>query len=138
MSIGSLLGGPLLEKAADLFKSYQDGKLSKAELKFEIETLEERHKQELALAQIDVNKTEAAHKSLYVAGWRPFIGWVCGAGFALNFLVAPFATFAAQLAGTDIIFPMADLTMMTPVLMGMLGLGTLRSYEKAKGVSREK
>jgi hypothetical protein len=80
-----------------------------------------------------VNKQEAAHKSLFVAGWRPFVGWVCGLGMAVNFLVVPLANpFLPQP-----ISPL-ELEVMMPVLMGMLGLGAMRSYEKKNGVSREK
>ena len=126
MSVLSVLGGPLLETAAGLFKSYQEGKLTKEQLAFEIETLDQRHQQELSLAQIEVNKTEATG-GWFRAGWRPFIGWVCGLGFAINFLVVPLA----MPFGIDIA-PL-DLSEMMPVLLGMLGLGGLRTFEKYKG-----
>lgn len=99
----------------------------------EIATLAERQAHEINKAQIEVNQTEANHKSLYVAGWRPFIGWTCGIAMASNFLVAPYI---AAFSGIDI--PTLDLNVMMPVLMGMLGLGAMRSYEKTKGVAREK
>lgn len=136
--VGNLLSGGAIDKVVDLVKDYQDKKLSKEELKFKIETLAETQAHALSIAQIDVNKTEAAHSNMFVAGWRPFIGWTCGLGFAINFLLAPFMTFTAELLGKSIIFPQADLSTMMPVLMGMLGLGAYRSFEKVKGVSREK
>jgi len=90
----------------------------------------------LALAQLDVNKTEAANANVFVSGWRPFVGWVCGAAFAWAFVVSPFVTWIAWLAGKDIgHVPVLDLSQMTPVLIGMLGLGTLRTYERSKGVA---
>ena len=97
-------------------------------LAHEIATLAERQAHEMAKLQVGVNTTEAAHKNMFVAGWRPFIGWVCGIALANNFLVIPYVDAAKPL----------DLSVMMPVLMGMLGLGAFRSYEKVKGVSREK
>ena len=105
---------------------------------FELSTMAERHAQELAKAQLEVNKQEAAHKNLFVAGWRPAVGWVCVLGMASNFMVIPMANFALALAGSTIIVPILELTEMMPVLMGMLGLGAMRTVEKSKGVQRER
>ena len=134
----NLLTGGALDKVIDLVGSYQEKKLTKEQLEYEIRTLSERQAHEVQVAQIEVNKTEAAHQSLFVAGWRPMLGWVCALGFTVNFLIAPLGTFLAGLAGHAIVFPMADLSNMMPVLLGMLGLGGLRTYEKVQGVSREK
>ena len=85
----------------------------------------------LLTGQLEVNKVEAAHKSLFVAGARPFIMWVCGIALAYNTIMHPIL---------DIWFdmPVVDVSILMPVLMGLLGLGGMRSFEKAKGVSREK
>ena len=80
----------------------------------------------------------SAHTSLFVAGWRPAIGWSCCLGMVGNFLIIPFTNFALALANTDIVVPLIDLQTMMPVLLGMLGLGGLRTVEKVKGVQREK
>ena len=109
----------------------------KAKLAHEIATMSERHAQELAKGQIEINKAEAAHKSMFVAGWRPAVGWICALGFASNFILIPMANFALALASIDVQIPMIDTTQMMPVLMGMLGLGTLRTVEKVRKVSRE-
>ena len=90
------------------------------------------------LAQIDLNKQEAAHKSMFVAGWRPFIGWVCGVALAYHFVLSPLITFGFSIAGFDKQLPVFDFSQLSTILMGMLGLGGLRSYEKIKKVSREK
>lgn len=86
------------------------------------------------MAQIDVNKTEAASTSLFVAGWRPFTGWVCGLGLAYVAIVEPVGRFMAQVwfdyTGG---FPVIDTSLTMQVLIGMLGLGALRSTEKVKG-----
>lgn len=86
-------------------------------------------------AQTDINKTEAASSSLFVAGWRPFIGWTCGAAFAYKFVVAPALVFVLVVLGHPVTLPVLDFTEMSTVLMGMLGLGAMRSAEKIKGVS---
>lgn len=89
------------------------------------------------LAQLEVNKAEAGHRSLWVAGWRPFIGWVCGSAFAWSFVLKPVAEFGAAVTGQELPpMPVLDLSNMMPVLLGMLGLGGLRTYEKINGVSR--
>ena len=98
----------------------------------------ERHAQELAKGQLEVNKVEAAHKNMFVAGWRPAVGWVCVAGMAGNFIIIPLANFALAISGSAIAVPLIALSEMMPVLMGMLGLGAMRTVEKAKGVQRER
>lgn len=92
------------------------------------------------LAQIAVNAQEAQHDSLFVAGWRPFIGWVCGLAFTWAFLLYPVLSFFVVAFGITVdltLVPDLDLASMMPVLMGMLGLGVMRSWEKREGVSRE-
>jgi hypothetical protein len=91
------------------------------------------------LAQMEVNKAEAAHKSLFVAGWRPFIGWVCGIALAYNFIAHPILTWYMALSFPELAPPpVLDDTTLKGVIFGMLGLGALRTGEKWKGVSREK
>jgi hypothetical protein len=75
---------------------------------------------------------------MFVAGWRPAIGWICALGMAGNFLVIPFVNMALELFDTGVQVPLIALSEMMPVLMGMLGLGAMRTFEKTKGVSREK
>lgn len=137
-TILKFLSGDVLDTVAGLFKDYQDKKITKEELKFKLETFEEQNQHDLKLAQIALNGKEAEHSSMFVAGWRPFIGWVCGLGFAMNFLISPIATFISGYMGSTVVFPQADLTTMLPVLLGMLGLGGFRSFEKMKGTAREK
>jgi len=92
----------------------------------------------LSLAQVSLNQTEAASKSIFVSGWRPFIGWICGVGLAYAFILSPIMRFAVVLAmETPPDFPVLDISELMPILLGMLGLGGLRTYEKVKGVSRE-
>ncbi len=87
--------------------------------------------------QLQVNQVEAASSSVFVAGWRPFIGWVCGSACAWNWIGLPMTKAGMLLAGLPpLTLAPADLTEMLPVLMGMLGLGALRTTEKIKGVAR--
>lgn len=88
------------------------------------------------LAQMEVNKIEAAHRSIFVAGWRPFIGWTCGVAMSLEFIVRPLAQWGLNIAGKAVLLPQLDTEALYPILMGLLGLGTLRTYEKFKGVSK--
>lgn len=87
-------------------------------------------------AQSDINKVEAASSSLFVSGWRPFVGWVCGFGLAYVAIIEPVARFAAQVgfkyAGA---FPVIDTTLTMQVLLGLLGMGALRSFDKVKGTA---
>ena len=109
----------------------------KARLAHEIATLAERQAHEIAKAQIAVNNTEASHKSLFVAGWRPATGWICASGLGFNYIVVPLGNFYLAVSGNSIVIPSLDLSEMLPVLMGMLGLGAYRTYEKTKKVARE-
>lgn len=86
-------------------------------------------------AQNEVNKIEAQSSSLFVAGWRPFIGWICGSGLAIQFIVNPLATFTCATLGHPIQFPLLETGTMIQLLVGMLGLGAMRTYEKLQGVS---
>ncbi|MES2148579.1 MAG: 3TM-type holin [Pseudomonadota bacterium] len=89
----------------------------------------------MATGQMETNKVEAASSSLFVAGWRPFIGWTCGAAFAFKFILAPLLAFGFAAAGHPVALPVLDFTEMSTILMGMLGLGGLRTVEKIKGVA---
>ncbi len=88
-----------------------------------------------AQQQIDVNKIEAGSSNVFVAGWRPGIGWACGAAFALHFVVLPIMNWIVGLFGHPPILIPFDMDTLTTVLMGMLGLGGLRTFEKMRGVA---
>jgi hypothetical protein len=85
-------------------------------------------------SQTDTNKAEAGNASVFVAGWRPFVGWVCGAAFAWTFVAGPMVSYAAKLLGAHVDLPALDLSQLSPVLMGMLGLGAMRTVEKVNGI----
>jgi len=127
----------LIGPVAGLLDKFIEDKDQKSALAHEIATMSEKYAQENALAQMAVNKAEAASSSIFVSGWRPATGWVCVLGMAGNFIVTPFANFALGLAGMDITIPVVPLDTMMPVLLGLLGLGGLRTLEKTKGVHRK-
>lgn len=82
------------------------------------------------LAQIAVNQEEAKNDNIFVSGWRPFIGWVCGLSFAYHFVLQPIITFCMASFGHPVTLPEFDMQELSTVLMGMLGLGSLRTVEK--------
>jgi hypothetical protein len=111
----------IIDKVADKIDEFTLDKAEKAQLI-----------QEINKAQIEVNKVEANSNSLFVSGWRPFVGWTCGVALCYHFVLQPFLTFVLYSFGHQIILPTFDMGTLTTILMGMLGLGGLRSYEKVK------
>jgi hypothetical protein len=103
-------------------------------LKLQHELSQELHKANLA--QIEVNKTEAQHRSVFVAGWRPFTGWVCASALAYHFIVEPVIIFVLSFFEIQLTLPTFDMGSLLTVLMGMLGLGGLRTFEKSKGITK--
>jgi hypothetical protein len=90
---------------------------------------------DLAKAQIGANMAEAQNQNLFVSGWRPAVGWVCAAGLFSQFILRPFVLFGAGLAQRAADFPSLDLGTLLTLLLGMLGLGTLRTMDKINGVA---
>ena len=105
-----------------------------AKIDFQLSQLEHLANQ----GQIEVNKIEAAHKSLFVAGARPFIMWVCGIALAYVYLVQPIIEWILILNGIDVRTPEVDVDTLYQLVLALLGMATLRTYEKSKGVAREK
>lgn len=127
----------LIKPVMGLLDKFVEDKDQRATLAHEIATLSEKHAQQIALAQIEVNKAEAASGSLFKGGWRPAIGWVCASAFAYHFLLQPIILFAIVATGAEVpSLPQFDMTSLMTVMMGMLGLGGLRTYEKQKGITK--
>ncbi len=127
----------LVGAVSGLLDKFIEDKDQKNRLAHEISTMAEKQAQELALAQIEVNKAEAASGSTFRGGWRPFIGWVCGVSFAYHFVLQPLLVFLVALMGWSVPqLPEFDMASLMTVLGGLLGLGSLRTFEKFKGVSK--
>ena len=127
----------LIGPISGLLDKFVEDKDQKAALAHELATMSDRHAQELAKGQLEINKAEAASSSVFKGGWRPFIGWTCGAAYAYHFVLQPFRLFAVAMFGLDIpALPEFDMSSLMTVLMGMLGLGGLRTFEKQKGLTK--
>ena len=127
----------LVGAVSGLLDKFIEDKDQKNRLAHEISTMAEKQAQELALAQIEVNKAEAASGSTFRGGWGPFIGWVCGVSFAYHFVLQPLLVFLVALMGWSVPqLPEFDMASLMTVLGGLLGLGSLRTFEKFKGVSK--
>jgi hypothetical protein len=126
--------GNLFDKISPDPKAAADAKLEVMRLAQTGELAQLNADLQLATGQIEVNKVEAANQSLFVSGWRPAVGWSCALAFAFKFLGGPLVFVVAQWIGHPITLPQFDFTEMSTVLMGMLGLGAMRSVEKIKGL----
>ena len=127
----------LIGPVTGLLDKFVEDKDQKNALAHEIATLAEKQAHEAAIAKVEVNKAEAQHRSIFVAGWRPFVGWVCGVALAYHFVLNPIILFSVGVFRVEIPeLPSFDMETLTTVLLGMLGLGGLRSFEKFKGLTK--
>ena len=133
MSLLNNLIGP----ATNLLDKFIEDKDQKAKLAHELATMADKMAHEQQLAQIAVNKEEAASGSVFKGGWRPFIGWVCGIAFFYHFVLNPIILFVIAIIGIEIpSLPEFQMNTLLTVLGGMLGIGSLRTYEKQKGLTK--
>ena len=121
----------LIGPATKLIGKFVKDKDLQQKLSHDIATIAEKHAQQLALQQIEVNKAEAKG-NWFQSSWRPLIGWICGLSLAINYMVSPI------MAGFGIVIPQADMTVMMPLLFGMLGISGLRSFDKYKKTDTKK
>ena len=119
----------LIGPVASLLDKFVPDADTKQQLAHDIATLTDKHHQQVMLAQIDINKADASG-NWFQSSWRPATAWVCVLGFSVNFLISPLA------APFGFVVPQADMSIMMPVLMGMLGLAGARSFEKMKGLTK--
>ncbi len=125
--------GTLIDKGFDLVDDLFTSDKEKAEAKLQLETLRQR----LQEGQLEINLQEAKHKSVFVAGWRPAMGWTCALGFFYSFFLEPFAELILYSMGIEVDTPDLDTGALMSLAFAMLGLGGMRSYEKYKGVQSE-
>jgi len=121
----------LIGPATKLLGKFIEDKDVKNKLAHEISTMAEKHAQQLALAQIKVNEAEAKG-NWFQSSWRPLIGWISGLSLGINYMVSPI------LAGFGVIIPQADMSVMMPLMFGMLGIGGMRSFDKLKKTDTKK
>jgi len=131
--VGALIG-PLTDLAAEFIED----KDKAAELAHRAATMASEQSHEAQMGQIEINKKEAEHPSVFVSGWRPFIGWVCGFAMLANFLILPVSVAVVAIYRGDYANAQIDLTEMWPVLLTLLGMGAYRTYERRAGVARIK
>jgi len=121
----------LIAPATKLLGKFIQDKDKKAELAHKLATMADEHAQALALSQIKLN-TEEAKGNWFQSSWRPLIGWISGLSLGINYLISPIC------AGFGVVIPQADMSVMMPLLLGMLGIGGLRSFDKLKKTDSKK
>ena len=127
----------LIGPVTGLLDKFIEDKDQKNKLAHELATMADQHAQQALLAQLEINKAEAASGSLFKGGWRPAVGWVCAIAFAYHFILNDLIIFGATFAGVDLPeMPEFDMGTLLTVLGGMLGIGSLRTYEKQKGLTK--
>lgn len=135
--LGNLLGSLVGPVASIIEKAVPDKDLA-AKLAHEVAVLAEKQAHEASMAQAQANAEQAKHPSIFVAGARPAIMWICAAAMAYHFVLQPFLVFGVLVSGVELpALPELDMASLMPVLMGILGLGGLRSWEKTRGVARD-
>jgi len=128
----------LIGPVTGILDKFVEDKDAKNAMAHEIATMAEKAAHEAAMAQAQANTEQAKHPSLFVAGARPAIMWICALAMAYHFVLQPFLVFGVLVAGIDLpALPELDMASLMPVLLGILGLGGMRSYEKVKNVARE-
>ena len=127
----------LIGPATEIIGKFIEDKDQKNKLAHEIATMAEKHAQELAKGQMAINTEEAKHRNIFVAGWRPFIGWTCGVALFAHFILFPSADVITAYLGYDAVsYPSFDMDSLMTILLGMLGLGGMRSFEKYKKLTK--
>ena len=126
----------LIGPVAGLLDKFIEDKDQKNKLAHEIATMADKHSHEIATAQIEVNKEEAKSRSWWIAGWRPACGWICSLAMGYHFIIQPLLIFFLAIFGLKMDIPSFDMDTLMTVLLGMLGLGGLRSFEKHKKLTK--
>jgi hypothetical protein len=118
----------LIKPVGDILDKFVADKDLKLKLSHELE----KEIVSLNRAQIELNKVEAAHENVFVSGWRPFIGWACGVALVYHFLIEPIIQYILIISGSDFKTPEFDFSQLSTIVMAMLGMSGLRTYEKTK------
>ena len=132
MVLGKLFSGGTVKAVAGVIDELHTSEEEKEQLKLRFAEVEAKLKEK----QLDINKVEAGHRSIFVSGWRPFLGWVSGLSIGYVYLFQPLLDMILQMFGVKVDWVVLDLGQLMPLILGMLGLGGLRSFEKAKGLTK--
>ncbi|CAB4139813.1 Holin of 3TMs, for gene-transfer release [uncultured Caudovirales phage] len=129
------IGGKLIDRLWPDATQAAEAKLELLKMQQTGELAQLAAETELAKGQLEVNQAEAGSSNLFVAGWRPWIGWVCGVAFSYHFVVQPLLAFILAATGYPVTLPTFNMDALYTVLLGMLGLGSMRTFEKYKKVN---
>ena len=132
MVLGKIFGGDTIKTISNVVDDLHFSGEEKEKLKLQMKEIEAKLKEK----QLDINKVEAGHRSIFVSGWRPFLGWVSGLSIGYVYLFQPLLDMILQMFGVEVNWVVLDLGQLMPLILGMLGLGGLRSFEKAKGLTK--
>jgi len=132
MVLGKIFGGDTLKTVGTVIDDLHFSGEEKEKLKLQMKEIDAKLKEK----QLDINKVEAGHKSIFVAGWRPFLGWISGLSIGYVYLLQPLLDMILQMFDVKIDWVVLDLGQLMPLVLGILGLGGLRSFEKAKGLTK--
>ena len=132
MVLNKIFGGDTLKTVGTVIDDLHFSGEEKEKLKLQMKEIDAKLKEK----QLDINKAEASHRSVFVSGWRPFLGWVSGLSIGYVYLFQPILDMILQMFGVEVDWVVLDLGQLMPLVLGMLGLGGLRSFEKAKGLTK--
>jgi len=127
---GGKSGGGLLKAGLKVIDELYESEEEKTQARITLAAIEAKLKEK----QLSINIQEAKHSSIFVSGWRPFIGWCCGIAIAWHWIGVSILQWIITATGSEITYPTFDLSQMYPIIMGMLGLGFARTYEKKQKV----
>ena len=122
----------MLDKLIEPVSQILDKLVADKDLKIKLSHQIEKEIISLNKAQLEVNKIEAKHNNIFVAGWRPFIGWICGLSIAYHFILEPVIQYILIINNINFNTPEFDFSQLSTIVMAMLGMSTLRTYEKTK------
>ena len=132
MVLGKIFGGDTLKTVGTVIDDLHFSGEEKEKLKLQMKEIDAKLKEK----QLDINKVEAGHRSIFVSGWRPFLGWISGLSIGYVYLFQPILDMILQMFGVEVDWVVLDVGQLMPLILGMLGLGGLRSFEKAKGLTK--
>ena len=132
MVLGKIFGGDTLKTVGTVIDDLHFSGEEKEKLKLQMKEIDAKLKEK----QLDINKVEAGHRSIFVSGWRPFLGWISGLSIGYVYLFQPILDMILQMFSVKVDWVVLDLGQLMPLILGILGLGGLRSFEKAKGLTK--